>query len=77
MRSPRSLPPKNPKTVKAVLKALHEASVWLDELENRTEQAEIVSRPTYINCPPEIILGRLHRQDTTTATAAQSRIRTT
>jgi nitrate/nitrite transport system substrate-binding protein len=50
---------KNPKTVKAVLKALHEASVWLDDLKNRPEQAAIVSRPTYINCPPEIILGRL------------------
>jgi nitrate/nitrite transport system substrate-binding protein len=50
---------KNPKTVKAILKALHEASVWLDDLKNRPEQAEIVSRPTYINCPPEIILGRL------------------
>ena len=50
---------KNPKTVKAVLKALHEASVWLDDLKNRPEQAEIVSRPTYINCPKEIILGRL------------------
>jgi nitrate/nitrite transport system substrate-binding protein len=50
---------KNPKTVKAVLKALHEASVWLDDLGNRPEQAEIVSRPTYINCPKEIILGRL------------------
>lgn len=50
---------KNPRTVKAVLKALHEASVWLDDLKNRPEQAEIVSRPTYINCPPETILGRL------------------
>ncbi len=50
---------KNPKTVKAVLKALHEASVWLDEMKNRPEQASIVSRPTYINCPPELILGRL------------------
>jgi nitrate/nitrite transport system substrate-binding protein len=50
---------KHPKTVKAVLKALHEASVWLDAMEHRPEQAEIVSRPTYINCPPEIILGRL------------------
>ena len=50
---------KNPRAVKAVLKALHEASVWLDKLENRPEQAAIVSRPTYINCPPEIILGRL------------------
>jgi nitrate/nitrite transport system substrate-binding protein len=50
---------KNPRTVKAVLKALHEASVWLDKIENRPEQAEIVSRTTYINCPKEIILGRL------------------
>ncbi len=50
---------KNPKTVKAVLKALHEASVWLDKMENREEQARIVSAPTYINCPPETLLGRL------------------
>jgi len=50
---------KNPKTVKAVLKALHEASVWLDDMANRPEQCEIVSRPNYINCPKEIILGRL------------------
>src|SRR5688572_10542504 len=50
---------KNPKTVKAVLKALHEASVWLDDMGNREEQCQIVSRPTYINCPAEIILGRM------------------
>ena len=50
---------KNPKTVKAVLKALHQASVFIDELGNRPEVAEIVSRPAYINCPKEIILGRL------------------
>jgi nitrate/nitrite transport system substrate-binding protein len=50
---------KNPKTVKAVLKGLHEASVWLDKMENREEQANIVSAATYINCPPEIILPRL------------------
>jgi len=50
---------KNPKTVKAVLKALQEAAVWLDDLKNRPEQAELVSRPTYINCPREIILGRM------------------
>ena len=50
---------KNPKTVKAVLKALNEASVWLDDLNNRPEQAKIVSAATYINCPPELILGRL------------------
>jgi len=50
---------KNPKTVKAVLKALHEASVWLDDLGNRPEQCEIVSRANYINCPKELILPRM------------------
>src|SRR6185295_12483712 len=50
---------KNPKTVKAVLKGLHEASVWLDDLNNRPEQCDIVSKPNYINCQKEIILGRL------------------
>jgi nitrate/nitrite transport system substrate-binding protein len=28
-------------------------------MENRPEQAEIVSRPTYINCPKDLILGRM------------------
>ena len=55
----REFAEKNPKSVKAVLKALHEASVWLDKMENRVEQAQIVSAPTYINCAPEVILGRL------------------
>ena len=50
---------KNPKTVKAVLKALHLASVHLDNLENRAKAAEVVSRAAYINCPPELILQRL------------------
>ncbi|MBC8001262.1 MAG: ABC transporter substrate-binding protein, partial [Opitutaceae bacterium] len=50
---------KNPKTVKAVLKALHEASVWLDDLSHRPEQCDIVSKPTYINCEAKTILGRL------------------
>jgi len=50
---------KNPKTVKAVLKALHEASVWLDEMKNRPEQADLVSKATYINCPKELILPRM------------------
>lgn len=49
----------NPKTVKAVLKALHEASVWLDNLDNRQEQCEIVGKASYVNCPPEIIYDRL------------------
>ena len=50
---------KNPKTIKAVLKGLHEASVWLDDMNNRMEQCDIVSKPNFINCQKEIILGRL------------------
>jgi nitrate/nitrite transport system substrate-binding protein len=50
---------KNPKTVKAVLKALHLASVELDKMENRAKFAEIIARPAYINCPPSTILERL------------------
>ena len=50
---------KNPKTIKAILKALHLSSIWIDKLENRKHMADVVSQATYINCPPEIILGRL------------------
>ena len=31
----------------------------LDKLANRPAAAEVIARPTYINCPPEIILERL------------------
>ena len=50
---------KNPKTVKAVLKALHLASVDLDKMEHRPKFAEVIARPAYINCPPATILERL------------------
>jgi len=50
---------KNPRTVKAVLKALHLASVDLDKMENRPKFAEVIARPTYINCPTATILERL------------------
>jgi nitrate/nitrite transport system substrate-binding protein len=50
---------RNPRSVKAALKALHLASEHLDKMENRVNAAQIISRPTYINCPPDIILERL------------------
>jgi nitrate/nitrite transport system substrate-binding protein len=50
---------KNPRAVKAVLKALHLASVDLDKMENRPKFAEVIARPAYINCPPATILERL------------------
>ena len=33
--------------------------MWLDDLNNRPEQCDIVSKPNFINCKKEIILGRL------------------
>jgi nitrate/nitrite transport system substrate-binding protein len=50
---------KNPRTVKALLRALLEASQYIDNLENRPHVAEVVARPQYINTQKEIILGRL------------------
>jgi len=50
---------KNPKTVRATMRAVIEASQWIDKLENRARMAEVVSQPQYINCPKEIIYGRL------------------
>src|SRR5262245_12447381 len=50
---------KNPKTVKAVMRSVIEASQWIDKLENRPRMAEVVSQAQYINCPKEIILGRM------------------
>src|ERR1700704_210747 len=40
---------KNPKTVKAVMRAVLEAGQWNDKLENRPKMAEVVAQPQYIN----------------------------
>jgi nitrate/nitrite transport system substrate-binding protein len=50
---------KNPKTVKAILRAMLDSSQYVDKLENRPHMAEVVSRPQYINTQKEIILGRM------------------
>jgi nitrate/nitrite transport system substrate-binding protein len=50
---------KNPKTVKAVLKALNDASVWLDDLNNRPEQCDLIAPTNYVNCTRGQILGRM------------------
>ena len=66
---------KNPKTVKAVLKALHEASVWLDDMNNRPEQADIVSRADLHQLPARAHPAAACRVTTTTATAARRKTR--
>jgi nitrate/nitrite transport system substrate-binding protein len=49
----------NPRTVQAVMRAVVEASQYIDKLENRPHVAEVVSRPQYINTSKDAILGRL------------------
>ncbi len=50
---------KNPRTVRAVMRAVVEASQWIDKLENRTRMAEVVGQAQYVNAAKEIILGRM------------------
>jgi len=50
---------KHPKTVQAVIRAIIEASQYIDTMENRTHVAEVIARPQYINTQKEVILGRM------------------
>jgi nitrate/nitrite transport system substrate-binding protein len=50
---------KNPRTVKAILKAMIESSRYIDKMENRAQVVDVISRPQYINTPKDIILGRM------------------
>jgi nitrate/nitrite transport system substrate-binding protein len=45
----------NPNTHKAVLKALLQACVWLDEADNRHEACELLSQGRYVNVPVDVL----------------------
>ena len=49
----------NPNTLKALIKALIEACLWLDEPANRAEAARILSSPRYLNMPAEVMARTL------------------
>jgi nitrate/nitrite transport system substrate-binding protein len=49
----------NPNSVKATLKALHEASIWCEDAANRLEVAALLATPSYLDCPAEVIAERL------------------
>jgi nitrate/nitrite transport system substrate-binding protein len=44
---------------KAVIKAILEASIWLDDRSNLKRAASIIGKQSYVNAPPEIIEERL------------------
>lgn len=45
--------------LKKIMKAIIEASIWLDSLPNRKKAAEILSQTKYVNAPEEVIEARL------------------
>lgn len=45
--------------LQAVMRAVLEASRWLDDLNNRKQAATVISKPSYVNAPPEVIEARL------------------
>jgi nitrate/nitrite transport system substrate-binding protein len=54
---------KNPGTLKAVIKALLEATQWLDDPANRAEAARLLASPRYLNTPAEILSRTLDLGD--------------
>jgi nitrate/nitrite transport system substrate-binding protein len=53
----------NPNTLKALIKALIEACLWLDEPANRAEAARILSSPRYLNMPADVMSRTLDLPD--------------
>jgi nitrate/nitrite transport system substrate-binding protein len=49
----------NKDEVKAVMKAVLEASQWLDNLDNRKQAAKVIGHMAYVNAPAETIENRL------------------
>lgn len=45
--------------LKAVMRAVLEASRWLDDLNNRRQAAGVIGKQAYVNAPPEVIEARL------------------
>ncbi|MEW6732862.1 MAG: CmpA/NrtA family ABC transporter substrate-binding protein [Acidobacteriota bacterium] len=45
--------------LKAIMRAVLEASIWLDNLKNRKQAAEVLARQSYVNAPTNVIEARL------------------
>ncbi len=49
----------NPRTVKAVLRALHASGKWCDDPVNAAELAALLARPEHLDCPAETVRARI------------------
>lgn len=50
---------KYPNTTRAMIAAVLEASMHIDAMANREKVSEIIGGKSYVNAPPEVILGRM------------------
>jgi nitrate/nitrite transport system substrate-binding protein len=44
---------------KAIMRAILEASIWLDDMKNRKEAARVIGQQKYVNAPARVIEARL------------------
>lgn len=51
---------RHPLTVRAILRAVHEAAVWCDDLGNRAELARMLAVPSYLHVPEDQLLATLN-----------------
>lgn len=69
---------KNPKTVRAILRAVHEAAQWCDQPDNRETLAQMLAAPSYLHTPKDQVLavleGRFDWGDGRTAHEPQNAI---
>ncbi len=50
---------KYPNTTRAMMRAVLEASQYIDAMGNRAKVAEVIGGKSYVNAPPPVILGRM------------------
>jgi nitrate/nitrite transport system substrate-binding protein len=51
---------KNPNSARAMTCAVLEAARYIDTMSNRHKVAEVIADKSYVNCPVDVIDGRLH-----------------
>ncbi len=49
---------KNPNTARALIMAVLEASMYIDDMKNRAAVATLIAQKSYVNAPEEVIAGR-------------------
>jgi nitrate/nitrite transport system substrate-binding protein len=49
---------KNPNTARALIMAVLDASMYIDDMKNRAAVATLISQKSYVNAPEDVVMGR-------------------